>query len=300
MLNKLAVLIPSYNRPNILELTLPQWIKSKYVNKVFIVAEASSENILGKYKHILQKYERSNKLTYTLKLGRLGSVRARNILLEMAGNINCEYVLMADDDYLPIEKSLALIIEDFSSDSKIGAVGGRVIVARRRRVDPDFFLNTPIKLADQITKLTGYIFLDVKNGPRYAEFLPPFYAVRREILDKIRYDGIYATPTAFREESDVQQQIKKLGYKLLMDPRITVIHLALEEGGNRPKITMKERMYWKAHNHTVFTLKWERSTTKRIWYMLSSALLLLIYRPWYLPAILKGLKDSVHTYLSVA
>jgi len=293
----IAVLIPSYDRTDILKTTLLGWLKAKGVDKVFVVAEASSRTILERYEEVIQKYKESGKIVYKLVLKRLGSIRARNISLNMVANQGYKYIVIVDDDYfLPNKNCLDAMARDFELDDEIGAVGGKVIVSRRR-MDPDFFLNLPINLADSLTMLIGYVFLDIKHGPRYSEFLPPFFMIRREILDKmVRYDKVFDTPTAFREESDFQLQIKRLGYKLLYDPRIRVVHLATEEGGNRPNISMGKRIYWKARNHTIFILKWNKSIVKRIWHLILSTLVLMMYRPWYGFWILKGLQDGVHTF----
>jgi len=181
-------------------------------------------------------------------------------------------------------------------DNRCGAVGGKVVVIRRRS-DPDFFLNLPMNLADLMSRITGYVFLDLKHGPRFCEFLPHFFMIRRDVLDKLRYDEIFDTPTGFREESDFQLQIKRLGYRLIYDPRIYVIHLTIEKGGNRPKMSMRERVYWKARNHTVFILKWNKSILKKIWYITFSVLILSLYRIWYVPWILKGVKDGMRNSL---
>ena len=295
--NCIVVLIPSYNRPEWLEITLPSWLKAKYVSKIFVLAQAPSRDILEKYERVFKKYEGSGKIVYKLILKKLGSVKARNVLLDIAMQYNnCKYVVMADDDYLlPEENSLVLMAMNLESDEKVGAVGGKVI-AKRRRMDPDFFLHTPINLADSLSRLTGYVFIDVKHGPRYSEFLPPFFMLKREIIDKgIRYDKLLEAPTGFREESDFQLQIKHLGFKLLFNPRVHVIHLPAEEGGNRPRMSMKERMYWKARNHAIFVFKWNKSILKRIWYLVISTLMLLLYRPHHILWIFKGLKDGIHS-----
>ena len=295
--NGIAVLIPSYNRPEILEVTLPSWLNSEGVSKVFIMAQASSKDILEKYKNIISKYEKSGKLVCKLILKKLGSVKARNILLEMASKYNYRYIVMIDDDLLQLDKkSLMIMIRDLELDNKIGVVGGRVIVSKRRR-DPDFFLNLPLNLADLISRLTGYIFVDAKHGPRYVEYMPGFFMIKKEVLDKgVRYDEIFNTPTGFREESDFQLQIKHLGYRLFYDPRVYVVHLTTEIGGNRPKISMRGRIFWKAHNHTIFILRWNKSTVKRIWYLFFSVLILTLYRMWYILSILKGTKSGLITF----
>jgi len=292
----LAVLIPSYDRPEVLDKTLSSWLKSNLVNKVLLVVETSSKEILKKYQKVLGKYDKG-RIIYKLSLGRLGSVRARNTLLDMATGQAFKYVVMADDDYfLPNGSSLLRMAKWLEYFNEVGAVGGKVIVAGWRE-DPDFFLNLPLNLADILSRLLGYVFLDVKHGPRESEFLPPFFMMRREIIDKgVRYDESFDTPTGFREESDFQQQIKRMGYRLLYDPSPYVIHLAVQSGGNRAKMSMGERMYWKIRNHMFFICKWKGSILKRVWYALVSTLILLAYRPWHVFWIFKGLQDGLSSY----
>ncbi|MEM2622836.1 MAG: glycosyltransferase [Candidatus Nezhaarchaeales archaeon] len=290
----LAVLIPSYDRPEVLDKTLGSWLKSNLVDKVLLVVEASSEEVLERYQRVLEKYNKG-RIIYKLSLGRLGSVEARNVLLDMASRQAFKYVVMADDDYiLPHESSLLRMSKWLDHLNDVGAVGGRIIIAGWRE-DPDFFLNLPFNLADTISRLLGYVFLDVEHGPRISEFLPPFFMIRGEVIDKgVRYDEHFNTPTGFREESDFQQQIKRMKYRLLLDPNSYVIHLAIQSGGNRPKMSMGERIYWKIRNHVIFICKWNTSTLKRVWYMLLATLILLLYRPWHIFWILRGLRDGLY------
>jgi GT2 family glycosyltransferase len=287
-----CVLMPSYDRPSIVGITLPRWLEARDVDGVIIAAEASNEDTLIKYKYVLSKYD--DKVTYVLNKGRLGSVNARNKLLELAFKNNCKYGLMVDDDYLLSSRDVIRIMKMYLDQyPDIGAVGGRVIPLRKRAIDPDFFLSAPIPIADALTRLTGYIFLDLRNGPRYAEYLTPFFMIRGELLDRVRYSRVFETPTAFREESDLHMQIKKLGYKLILIPQVYVYHLALEEGGNRPKMSMEKRMYWKSRNHTKFITKWVKSPMIKTWYMLNTAVILTLYRPQYIKTVLKGMKDGL-------
>jgi GT2 family glycosyltransferase len=293
----IAVLIPSYDRPEILRITLPRWLKARHVGKVLILAQASSEEILNEYEKILKHQIDYGKVTYKLVLGRLGSVKARNVLLDLVSTYNYKYVIMSDDDHFLLDENcLARITKLFELDSRIGVIGGKIITKRLGK-DPDFFLNLPINIADLMSRLTGYVFLDIKHGPRYSEFLPPIFIMRKEVIDKgVRYDEILDSPTGFREESDLQLQIKNLSYKLLYDPGIYVIHLVNERGGNRPKMSMAKRIYWKSLTHTVFILKWNKSFLRKIWYMLVSILILSFYRTWYILWILKGVKDGIRRF----
>lgn len=292
------VLIPSYDRPEMLDVTLPRWCEAEIVEKIFIVGEVSSRSVLEAYQEVIDKHQTGDKITERLTTGRLGSVKARNILLHMAREYSCEYALMVDDDHLLTDENcLKTMVRDLESYSEIGAVGGKVIVTRQR-MDPDFFLNLPINLADYLSRLIGYVFLDTEHGPRWSEFLPPFFMIKREVLDVLRgYDQIFDTPTGFREESDFQLQIRHLGYRLLYDSRVHVVHLAAEKGGNRLSMSMEKRMYWKARNHIVFLFKWNESPLKRGWYTFCSSLILSIYRPQYVSHVLRGLKEGMNDSL---
>jgi GT2 family glycosyltransferase len=292
----IVVLIPSYDRPEMLEITLPSWLESECVGKVFIVAQASSKDIFEKYEDVIEKYKKNNEIVYKLILKRLGSVKARNALLEMTSKNNSKYAVMIEDDFLLPDRNLLITMaRELELDKNVGLVGGKIITVNKRRVDPDFFVNLPINLADLMSKLTGYVFLDIRHGPRCSEFLPQFFMIKKEVLDRgVRYDEVFDTPTGFREESDFQLQIRNLEYKLLYDPRVYVVHLAAEEGGNRPKMNMEERIYWKARNHTIFVLKWNNSILKIVWYIMLSTLILSIYRVWHILWILRGVKDGIH------
>ena len=272
------------------------WLMSRWVSEVIVVADASSPQQLDSYEDVLAGLREAHRgrVIYKLRQGRSGSVHARNLLLELAEAEGCRYAIMADDDYILPDPEFPLRMSRWLlADSEVGAVSGRVEQLRRRSEDPDFFLNVPLPIADALSRALGYVFLDVRSGPRYAEYLTPFFMLRGELLGRVRYDAAYDTPTAFREESDVHEQVRRLGYRLVMDPRVYVYHLGLEYGGDRLGIPMGERMYWKARNHAKFVMKWRREPL-RVWHLLAGALLLATYKPWHAVKVLKGLRDGLH------
>jgi GT2 family glycosyltransferase len=290
----IAVLIPSYDRPDMLKDSLQKWLKIDNVHKVLVVAEASTKEILHEYERVFAPYNNDTRIDYQLTANRLGSVKARNALLELARKNECTYSVMADDDYVPTNKTTLLTMAKELDASNSGLIGGRVIVTKQRK-DPDFFLNLPLNLADSISKVAGYVLLDTIHGPRYCEFMPHFFMIKREILDlPIKYDLIYETPTGFREESDFQLQVKNKGYPLLFDPKISIVHLAAETGGDRPQMSESKRIYRKARNHQVFILKWKKSFFKRFWFTFSGLAMLTLYRLWSIRCVLRGIRDGFH------
>ena len=190
-------------------------------------------------------------------------MKARNQVLDIAReNLADDVLVLYDDDYIyPGDKTLVNALQWLRNDS-VGIVGGRVINLRRRKVDPDFALNVP-HLADTLTRVTGFIILNTKHGPREVEYTTPLMMMRTKVLSKgIRYDEGYGG-TGYREESDLQRQVRELGFKVIFEPRFYTYHLAVEQGGNRYS-DLEDRMYWKWRNHTYFMNKWRYPITKKI------------------------------------
>jgi len=229
---------------------------------------------------------------YEISDKRIRSATAKNRALEMALQNDCRFMIYADDDhYIPRESDVKGSLKILVNGS-IGAVGGKVINLGNRAVDPDFFLNLPI--ADSLSKALGYIFLDVKHGPRLAEFVPAFFMIKGEAVRDVRYDDFYGNTNGFREESDFQQGIKKAGYKLVFNPYFYVYHIPVEEGGNRG-VSLSKRIFDKSRANTYFSFKWY-SKPKAIWYVLVSSIILVLYSPNNALEVMKGVKDGIKEY----
>jgi GT2 family glycosyltransferase len=230
-----------------------------------VVAQATVSKDAEKYANALKELRDSSfEVLYQITNTRLGSVGARNRLIEIAvGTLaKSDILIMYDDDFVyPGDYTIKPIL-GWLNLSSVGMVGGRVINLRRRRIDPDFALNID-NLADKLTQITGFILLNTRHGPREANYTSHPFAFRVETLQKgIRYDENYQG-TGYREESDLQRQIKALGLKIIFEPRFFAYHLAVETGGNRYS-DLQDRMYWKWKNHTYFMNKWHYPTSKKI------------------------------------
>jgi GT2 family glycosyltransferase len=292
----LVVLIPTYDRPSILKTTLSSWLNARGVKKIILLAQGSSADVLHRYEQVITDFANDDRLVCQYTTIKHGSIKARNLLLDIASEDYCDFVVLADDDYvLPDKNCLSEMAMALKNNASIGAIGGRVVVSGSRE-DPDFYMNLPFNGADVLSKLTGYIFLDVAHGPRYCEYFTPFMMIRKTILEKVRYDPLFHAPTGFREESDLQLQIKERGALILFNPKWYVIHLAIKIGGNRPKMTVATRIYWKARNNTLFIMKWHNSNLARSWFFVCSIFILTLYRLWALPMVFKGISDGIRWF----
>ncbi len=284
--------IPSYNRARLLRLCLKSFAGSKLVRGFIVVADSSTAGEAEQYVEAIREVmDVGFEVIHDVKIGRRGSTKARNRVLDLAReNLARNDVLaLYDDDYIyPGDKTLAQALL-WLRDSSVGTVGGRVINLRKRKVDPDFALNVPY-LADALTKVTGFIILNIKHGPREAEYTTPLMAMRAEVLSKgIKYDEHYGG-TGYREESDLQRQIRELGLKIIFEPRFYAYHIAAEHGGNRYS-DLEDRIYWKWRNHTYFMEKWRYPIAKKV---LSYAILTayaLLNGPPAIRGIMKAMKN---------
>jgi len=278
--------VPSYNRAKILKISLRSFINSKLVRGFIIIADAISSNEADEYSRLIKYVEDMGyEVLYDIKIGRRGSTKARNTVLEYARyNLNKNSILILyDDDYIYPGDHSVLPALYWLKNPSIGLVGGKVINLRKRRIDPEFFLNISY-LADNLTRLTGFILLDIYHGPRYVEYTTHLMAMRVEILDKeVKYDENYGG-IGYREESDLQMQIRKLGYKIIFDPRFYTYHLAIESGGDRYS-DLEDRIYWKWINHTYFMNKWNYPTYKKVF----SYMILIVYALLNGPSAIKGI-----------
>jgi len=281
--------IPSYNRARVLGLCLGSFLGSKLVSGFIVVADSVSASEAGLYVKAIKEVEDAGfEVIHDVKVGRRGSVKARNQVLDIAReNLADDVLVLYDDDYIyPGDKTLVNALQWLKNDS-VGIVGGRVVNLRRRKVDPDFTLNVP-HLADTLTRITGFIILNTKHGPREVEYTTPLMMMRTKVLNRgIRYDEGYGG-TGYREESDLQRQVRELGFKVIFEPRFYAYHLAVEQGGNRYS-DLEDRMYWKWRNHTYFMNKWQYPITKKI----LSYTILTTYALLNGPAAIRGIVKAV-------
>jgi GT2 family glycosyltransferase len=288
---KLAALIASYNRSKLFRKTLNSWLEKEEVDTLIVKADSSKREEYERYKETLEKVK-DKSVIYEVSDKKSGPTTAKNRVLEMALQNGCKFMIYADDDhYIPIDSDVKGSLRILLNES-IGAVGGKIVNLSNRSVDPDFFLN--LAIAEPLSKALGYIFLDVKHGPRFAEFVPAFFMVKGEAVNNVRYDEFYDTTNGFREESDFQQGIKRAGYKLVFNPYFYVYHIPIEEGGDRG-VSLSRRIFGKSKANTYFSFKWY-SKPRAIWYVLASSILLMMYYPSSFSEVLKGIKDGIKEY----
>jgi GT2 family glycosyltransferase len=289
---KVFVGIPTYNRAQIFNRCIRFFANSRLIHGFIIVIQATTIDEAEKYNKAIKEIKDIGFETlYILRHNRMGSTRARNKIFEIAIDslTKNDILIMYDDDFIyPGDYTIGPILKWLTYNS-VGMVGGKVINLQRRRIDPDFSLNIA-NIADKLTELTGFIILNTKYGPRETNYTSHPLALRIEILHKgIRYDEKYRG-IGYREESDLQRQVKAMDYKIIFEPRFFAYHLAVEVGGNRYS-DIEDRMYWKWKNHMYFMNKWHYPIYKKIFSYIILTTYALINGPLAVKGIIKAVRS---------
>lgn len=293
--------IASYARPHLFKLSLFSLVNARLVKGVIAVIDVRDPREKERYMEAIRKArDHGLEVIVDLSSKRRGSTNARNKVFDLAEQIlkGEDVLVLYDDDYICPGPHALVLAKVWLKDKTIGLVGGQVINLRRRRVDPDFYLNMIPGFADTLTKLTGFVFLNTKHGPRLVDYTTPLMATRVDVIKKgVRYDPNYKG-TGYREESDLQLQLRKLGYKIVHEPRFYAYHFCVDEGGNRSIGETSKRFYWKMRNNVYFI----RKNGLGLRTMLVSSTIILTYAMFHglrvLIASIKGLRDGLSQVIS--
>jgi glycosyltransferase involved in cell wall biosynthesis len=179
-----------------------------------------------------------------------GAQKSRNEGLQIAGG---ELALVLDDD-------IELLNDDFISRSvqvlierpEVVAVFGRKNDVLHSSNETAF----PRTREFSVSRLRFYsgdlVRLDPPASGPILWSHSVFLARRQAVLDAGGYDGIYGLNGghSFREESDLQARLRKQGCLMWFLPDIAFNHHIVPGGGHGPSV--RNRLYWIAHNHMVF------------------------------------------------
>jgi len=207
-----SIIIPTHNRRDELKECLKGIFCQDYPNKeVLIVDNNSTDNT----KDVVRRYFLEVKIIENPH--NLGAAQARN-----QGIARCsgEYVWFLDSDSVILnERCLSTMVDLWNRVCNIGAMGGEIVLDSGRNIDSmrvyDF--HTDAMSFTKTYPVRG------KNLAIEAGFLPTFnFFTSREIIYQVGgFDPHYFY---LAEDKEVSFKIKKLGYKLLADSRISVLH----------------------------------------------------------------------------
>lgn len=197
------------------ELLVNLLVKLKIRYEIIVAVDVSIHS--KKIVEALRRKYKNLKLIYSpIKRGRC---RAKNEAAKVAKG---KILVFLDDDVEILSKNYFDRILEIFKDSNVGAASGREI-----KIGKESKLKKIVKVVGRISLLGEVISnFDTDLGkPIEVDALPGCnFAVRKDVFMKTMFDEAYDIGTAYREETDIQIRIKRMGYKLIFDPSIAVYH----------------------------------------------------------------------------
>lgn len=272
----ISVLIPTYNRRDSLKNCFDSLIAQEYKDfEVVIVDGGSSDGT----KELIERYR--DKLNIQLTTSKLGLVKTMNVAWQTAKG---DVVTRTDDDVIVTPQWLLEIARVFSSSDKVGGVTGPTLIPEERLEYRDLlYFNQRFRegKGSFFWKIIGKFYYDYilegqpyavgkvfksgafSVGPNYqdclkiSEIIEVDYleacnmSLKRELLVQIGgFDEGYKEVAEWHEP-DACYKIKKLGYKMMFNPKAVLYHYPSQSGIYQAR----SNAFWRTHNFIRFYLK---------------------------------------------
>ena len=261
-MNKLSIIIVSYNTKEILEKCLRSLTanlhKYTFESEVIIVDNSSIDGSQSQISKIKEQNQ-NLKIKTIFNKENMGYGKANNQGIKIAQG---EFILFLNSDVVVGDVNFKKVINYFDSNKKIGVLTTQVVLANGE-IDPACHRGFPnpwrafcyyIKLEKIfgkfpiLNRIFGGYHLTYLNLETIHEIDSPsgaFYLTKKTILDKV---GIFDEKFfMYGEDLDLSFRIKETGYKVIYYPDEKVIHYKYQSGleakDNKTKSKTKEYFY---------------------------------------------------------
>ena len=171
--------------------------------------------------------------------------KARNVGISVTrGNV----VVFLDDDVVVDRKWSKYLIKPYE-DSRVGGVGGRVITYGKPK---DYYIKVKNRVVGKVFDnglVLGNFDTPLQYPTKVDSLIGCNMSFRRDLLLKAGGFDENFKGNCFRDDTDICLRVRKLGYKLIYQPKALAWHKF------KGKTINHEWIYWYVRNHTYFYLK---------------------------------------------
>lgn len=205
----ITVIIPTYNRANLLKKTIPTYYQ-KYVKKIIIIDDASKDNTKEVIHELMQSYpieyyklEKNSKQTF-----------AKNLGIEKA---ETEYIYFGDDDSFLEENTIPNLLNELKNNN-LDLIGGKALYMDKEYKELNVFFKKYNKVAKSELEVVDFdkMHFNFTLDTRKVIITPVTHAnflVKSSIMKKIKFSTKYIE-NCYREETDCILRIFEKGYKI--------------------------------------------------------------------------------------
>ncbi|MBI5680851.1 MAG: glycosyltransferase family 2 protein [Methanobacterium sp.] len=258
---KVSVILPTYNRGNIISNCINSVISQEYSNWELIISDDGSSD---KTEEVCTSFK-DDRIKYYRNENNLGLPGNRNAAIDKTSG---DFILFTEDDMVLKEDCIKLLVETYQNISKDGINVGSVCPALISSFEDEGKKRNMLNFArrskeEELSHNPSVI--DKKTGLIYRNFSADFKEVievndchscslyPKNIYDEFRYEENAYKGSYTGEESDFHFKLTKKGYKLYFQPEAIMFHNVESEGGCR--LPLYSWSYYFIRNHIIFLIR---------------------------------------------
>lgn len=256
---KISVIIPTYNRADMLARVLPSYLRSDMVYEVIIVDDGSNDHTKTMLEYLRDS---DSRVRYIRHQTNQGMTYARNTGIE---HVQRDLILISEDDLEVAHGTLEILV------SHLVNTGADIIAGRRIWMRMHETVEHALARANHNTRpVVNKRFLDhnshaVTPTDVEASLVDATMLVRREVLEHVQFANCYMG-NAWREESDFQLTAQELGFSVFFCPHALFFHYdryKTSRGNSRLKDNINY-LYWIFKNNHTFLQRHRAYLTEKI------------------------------------
>lgn len=257
----ISIVIPTYNRPEILRECVISVISQSYKNwELIIIDDCSPSPIEAAIKDIIEK---DSRIKFFRNIFRRTTPASRNIGITIA---RYDLIQFLEDDMVLDPNAISILIESYlkinENDKMLGAIAPSIPNIKYndlKELDTvkERLMKEQVSPGDEpfkMSRLTGATATNFK--PKYRDIREVqnvhacvLYPKKLLIEAKGFRENVYKG-NFLREETDLSYRLEKSGYKFYFEPKSIFFHVRVSNGGSR--VNVVAFIYYSIINHTKF------------------------------------------------
>lgn len=262
-MQRVDVVIPTYNRLWALKRIIPSYLKMPEVCKIIIVNDCSDDGTLA---WIEEHYINEPRIFLITHKCNQGASVARNT---GADYTSAPFVIFVDDDmFFEQENAISIMLENmqlYSGDiiSPIITIGENTTLGTRTKTEKlnvgTFSIYSPTLLERRPIRK---IWNSLPMTPFITYLATGIMLMKREVLNSIRYNNLGRS--SYRDETDFQLSAAAAGFVLLASPDIILVDMARNQNQGGCHSSSYLRYEWEACKNNWHVLQTHEKTLRDI------------------------------------
>ncbi len=243
----ISIIIPTFNRANILKKAIESYLSQKFVDEIFIINDASTDATEEVIEELKKNYSFIRSVKHDANKG-LAASRIEGI--EKTKN---DLIIFGEDDVI-FENDYVEKLYICMQKHDAGIVGGRIISIyenENKEEVIDRWNKKQIPLIDY-RYIEGHFSVRIENDAE-VPFIHAIYLSNKKVYKNIKLQTYYKG-NEYREETDLQISVAKQGYKIMYCPDALCYHImrSMKDKSGCHSMNKFSYEFWTIMNNNLF------------------------------------------------